>query len=65
MVEVPYSGRECLYEALKMKLEPIKNEDKFISDNDSLSEDLAQKWRIENFLSGIWTISLMMLKDII
>ena len=30
LVEVPYPDKECLYEALKMNLDKIKNKDKFI-----------------------------------
>jgi len=49
LVEVPYPDKDCLYEALKMNLEQIKNKDKFITDNDSLLKSLAQKMADRKF----------------
>lgn len=56
LVEVPYPDKECLYEALKMNLDKIKDKDKFILENDTQLKDLAQKWLIESFRLGIWNI---------
>ena len=47
LVEVPYPDKECLYEALKMNLDKIKN--KFISENDTQLKDLAQKMADRKF----------------
>ena len=49
LVEVPYPDKECLYEALKMNLDKIKNKDKFISENDTQLKDLAQKMADRKF----------------
>mgnify|MGYP001324234371 CR=1 FL=1 len=49
LVEVPYPDKECLYEALKMNLDTIKNKDKFISENDTQLKDLAQKMADRKF----------------
>lgn len=42
LIEVPYPDKECLYEALKMNLETIKNKDSFINQNDKQLQELAQ-----------------------
>ena len=49
LVEVPYPDKECLYEALKMNLDKIKNKDKFISENDTQLKDLANKMADRKF----------------
>lgn len=41
LTEVPYPDKECLYEALKLNLESIKNKDKFLADNDKELRNLA------------------------
>ena len=42
LVEVPFPDKDCLFEALKMNLEKIKNKDKFIKDNEMQLKSLAQ-----------------------
>ena len=49
LVEVPYPDKECLYEALKMNLDKIKDKDKFILENDTQLKDLAQKMADRKF----------------
>lgn len=49
LVEVPYPDKECLYEALKMNLDKIKDKDKFISEHDTQLKDLAQKMADRKF----------------
>lgn len=49
LVEVPYPNKECLYEALKMNLDKIKDKDKFILENDTQLKDLAQKMADRKF----------------
>ena len=49
LIEVPFPDRDCLYEALKMNLDKIKNKDKFITDNDTKLKDLAQKMADRKF----------------
>ena len=49
LAEVPYPDKECLYEALKMNLEKIRNKDKFISENDNQLQDLAKKMAERKF----------------
>lgn len=41
IIEVPYPDSECLYEALKMNLEKIKDKDIFIEKNDESLKELA------------------------
>ncbi len=43
LTEVPYPDENCLYEALKMNLSTLKNNEKFISDNEAELRTLAQK----------------------
>ena len=49
LIEVPFPDKDCLYEALKMNLDKIKNKDKFITDNDDKLKDLAQKMADRKF----------------
>lgn len=49
LIEVPFPDRDCLYEALKMNLDKIKNKDKFITDNDAQLKKLAQKMAERKF----------------
>lgn len=49
LVEVPYPDKDCLYEALKMNLESIKDKDRFIADNEKELKDLAQKMADRKF----------------
>lgn len=49
LIEVPFPDKDCLYEALKMNLDKIKNKDKFITDNDAKLKDLAQKMADRKF----------------
>lgn len=42
IIEVPYPDSECLYEALKMNLEKIKDKDIFIEKNDESLKKLAE-----------------------
>ena len=49
LVEVPYPDKDCLYEALKMNLNKIKNKDKLIKENDEKLKDLAQKMADRKF----------------
>ncbi len=49
LIEVPFPDKDCLYEALKMNLDKIKNKDKFITDNDAKLKDLAQKMAERKF----------------
>lgn len=49
LIEVPFPEKDCLYEALKMNLDKIKNKDKFISDNDAELQNLAQKMADRKF----------------
>ena len=49
LVEVPFPEKDCLYEALKMNLDKIKNKDKFIAENDAELQNLAQKMADRKF----------------
>ncbi len=49
LVEVPYPDKDCLYEALKMNLDKIKNKDNFFIDNDKNLKELAQKMADRKF----------------
>lgn len=49
LIEVPFPDKDCLYEALKMNLDKIKNKDKFITDNDTNLKNLAQKMADRKF----------------
>ncbi len=49
LVEVPYPDKDCLYEALKMNLDKIKNKDNFFVDNDKELKKLAQKMADRKF----------------
>lgn len=49
LVEVPYPDKDCMYEALKMNLNKIKNKDKFIEENDKELKELAEKMAERNF----------------
>lgn len=49
IVEVPYPDKDCLYEALKMNLESIKDKDRFIADNEKELKDLAKKMADRKF----------------
>ena len=49
LVEVPYPDKDCLYEALKMNLDKIKNKDKFFAGNDKNLKELAQKMADRKF----------------
>ncbi len=49
LVEVPYPDKDCMYEALKMNLDKIKNKDKFIEENDKELKELAEKMAERNF----------------
>ncbi len=49
LIEVPYPNNECLYEALKMNLEKIKNKETFISENEQQLKKLADKMADRNF----------------
>ena len=49
LIEVPFPEKDCLYEALKMNLDKIKNKDKFIAENDAELQNLAQKMADRKF----------------
>ncbi len=49
LVEVPYPDKDCLYEALKINLDKIKNKDKFFIDNDKELKELVQKMADRKF----------------
>ena len=49
LIEVPFPDKDCLYEALKMNLDKVKNKDKFITDNDAQLKKLAQKMAERKF----------------
>ena len=49
LTEVPYPDKDCLYEALKMNLNTIKNHEKFVSANDVELKNLAQKMAQRKF----------------
>lgn len=42
LVEVPYPDKDCLYEALVMNLDKIKNKDNFIKENESDLKDISK-----------------------
>lgn len=43
IIEVPYPDEKCIFEALKMNLEYLKNKDSFFADNKDALKELAQK----------------------
>ena len=49
LIEVPFPEKDCLYEALKINLDKIKNKDKFIAENDAELQNLAQKMADRKF----------------
>lgn len=49
LIEVPYPDKECLFEALKMNLNKIKNCNKFISEQDAQLKELANKMADRKF----------------
>ncbi len=49
LIEVPYPDKECLYEALKMNLDNIKNKEKFFTENEKSLKELAQKMADRQF----------------
>ena len=42
VTEIPYPDGDCLYEAIKIRLENVKGKDKFISENDDKLKNLAK-----------------------
>ena len=49
LIGVPYPDKDCLYEALKMNLNKMKNGNKFITANDSELKNLAEKMSARKF----------------
>ncbi len=43
IIEVPYPDKNCIFEALKMNLEYLKNKNKFLTENEDSLKELAQK----------------------
>lgn len=49
IIEVPYPDKDCIYEALKINLNNLKNKEEFLTKNDKELKELAEKMAKRRF----------------